>query len=324
MITISKLDENNQIDTVQDIEIGCWIHLAYPTNEELNRVARETKIPKDMLMVALDPEESAHIDVEEEAKLAVVDMPIIEKEDGVNVFSTSPIGFCFNKGYFVSVATKESSIIKDILSNRVRNIDPSKKVRFMLQIINRIEFKYLQYLKRMDKMSLAIQRELERSVKNKELIELLDIEKSLVYFSTSLTANDRVLYKIRRSPDFKKYEEDQDLLEDVITENAQAIEMCSIYRDILSGTMDAYASVISNNLNIIMKLLAIFTITLTVPTVISGLWGMNLEVPFAGTSYGFYLIIAVVIVSTILISGFAVVLSRPGKGSGRRKSRKKK
>ncbi len=323
MITIAKLDENKQLDTIQDFEVGCWIHLAYPTNEELNRVALATNIPKDMLAVALDPEESAHIDVEGETKLAVVDMPVIEKEDGVSVFSTSPIGFCFNKSYFVSVTTKESSSIKDLLSNRIRGVDPTKKVRFMLQIINRIEFKYLQYLKRMDKMSLAIQRELERSVKNKELIELLDIEKSLVYFSTSLTANDRVLYKIRRSADFKKYEEDQDLLEDVITENAQAIEMCSIYRDILSGTMDAYASVISNNLNIIMKLLAIFTITLTVPTVIASLWGMNLVVPFAEMQNGFYIIIGIIIISTILISGFAIYLSKPGKG-GRRKSKKRR
>lgn len=323
MITISKIDQNNQVETMDNFEVGSWIHLYCPTKEEIAIVERETQIPAELLVVALDPEESAHIDIEEEARLVVMDMPIIDRENGISVFSTAPIGLCYNKNFFVTVTTKDTSIIKDFLSGRVKSVDTQKKVRFMLQIINRIEFKYLQYLKRMDKISLLIQRELERSVKNKELIELLDIEKSLVYFSTSLSSNDRVLHKIRRSADFKKYEEDQDLIEDVMTENAQAIEMCSIYRDILSGTMDAYASVISNNLNLTMRLLAIFTIALTVPTVIASFWGMNLQVPFADMQFGFAIIALIAVVATVLVSSLAIFLASPAKRKVRTRKKRK-
>ncbi len=320
MITISKTCSDGLLDTFQEIEKNCWIHLSDPTKEELERVSEGTNIPVATLKVALDPEEFAHIDIEDGVNMIVLDIPIIDRENDIYVYSTIPIGLIYTKDFVVSICLKNTSIINDFLANRVKGVDSAKQVRFLLQVIQRAEFKYLQYLKRIDKNSNIVQQKLHISVKNNELIDLLDIEKSLVYFSTSLAGNDRVLYKIQRHPEFRKFEEDEDLLEDVINDNKQALEMCNIYRDILTGTMDAFASVISNNLNIIMKTLTLLTIIMTVPTVIASLWGMNVFVPFKDNPNGFWYVLAIA-VSIAIIAGI-VLLKISNKPVRYRKSRK--
>ena len=317
MITITKSDEENKLVVINELEKNCWVHLTDPSKSELESVEKMCGIPISTLKVAMDPEEFAHIDIEDGVKMVVLDIPIIEKENKIYVFSTIPIGLIFNKDYFVSVCLKETSIIKDIRANRVKGIDTSCKVKLLLQIVQRAEFKYLQYLKRIDKNSNQVQQRLQESVKNNELIDLLNIEKSLVYFSTSLTGNDRVLYKIQRSQAFMTNEDDIDLIEDVINDNKQAIEMCNIYRDILSGTMDAYASVISNNLNIIMKTLTLLTIIMTIPTIIASLWGMNVPVPFMNSPYGFYILVAIAIVLAIC-AGFVLTKLSNSTGGARK------
>lgn len=321
MITITKTCQDGQLDTIPDFERNSWIHLSDPTREEIERVSLAVAIPVSMIKVALDPEEFAHIDIENGIYMAVLDVPVIEKENEVYVFSTVPIGLIFTNDFFVSVCLKETSIIKDLWANRVKGIETRKQARLLLQIVQRAEFKYLQYLKRIDKTSNVVQQRLHQSVKNNELIDLLDIEKSLVYFSTSLSGNDRVLYKIQRTEDFKKYEEDIDLLEDVINDNKQAIEMCNIYRDILSGTMDAFASVISNNLNIIMKTLTILTLIMTIPQIISSLWGMNVDVPLGAHPFGFWF----VLIGCILLSvaGALVLIKISNSTSSGRRMRKR-
>ncbi|MGI6151314.1 MAG: magnesium transporter CorA family protein, partial [Christensenellales bacterium] len=160
----------------------------------------------------------------------------------------------------------------------------------------------LQYLKQIDKASSVVETELHKSMKNRELIQMLRLEKSLVYFSTSLTGNELVLEKLLRTKSLTRYPDDEDLLEDVIIENKQAIEMCTIYRDILSGTMDAYASVISNNLNIVMKLLAAVTIILSVPQIIYSLFGMNTGVPFQGYAGGFWIVLGLSLALTLVVT----------------------
>ncbi len=322
MITISKTCSDGLLDTIPDMERNSWIHLSDPTREEIERVADCTKIPEEMIRVALDSEEFAHIDVEDGNYMVVVDVPYIEKENDKYIFSTIPIGLIYNKDFFVTVCLKETSIVKDLWANRVKGIETNKQVRLLLQLIQRIEFKYLMYLKRIDKASSAVLVELQKSVRNNELINLLDIEKSLVYFSTSLTSNDRVLLKIQKSIEFKKFEEDEDLLEDVLNDNKQAIEMCNIYRDILSGTMDAYASVISNNLNIIMKTLTVLTIVMTIPTIIASLWGMNLKVPFQDNPYGFFILLGICI--TMALIGAIILTKVSGTKSQTKRVRKNK
>lgn len=181
----------------------------------------------------------------------------------------------------------------------MRDFNIHKRTRFFLQLQYVISKKYLQYLKQIDRSSQRVQAELEKSMKNEELIEMLSLEKALVYFSTSLRSNTAVLDKVPRL--LKFFEEDEDLWEDVLIENRQAIEMSNIYREILSGTMDAYASIISNNLNVVMKVLASITLIISVPSMVAAFWGMNTGVPFEGKAWGFWVVIAICIIVSIIL-----------------------
>jgi len=284
---------------------GTWINLENPSDLEVELVSGTTKIPEYMLKAALDEEERARIDIDDDCTLILVDIPVInEQKDSTYVYSTLPLAMVFNKDYFVTVCLRETSVLGDFVTKAIRNFDVNKRTRFIYQILYCNATKYLYYLKLIDRTASRIQQSLHRSLKNTELIKLLDLDKALVYFSTSLNANQIVIDRIRSLPSIKHYEDDNDLLDDVIIENKQAIEMASIHREVLSGTMDAFASVISNNQNIVMKLLTAITILLTIPTLISGLWGMNVLVPFAENPYGFWIvvgIIAAIIIPVIII-----------------------
>ena len=190
----------------------------------------------------------------------------------------------------ITVTSRESTLINDFTEERVRGFWTYKRTRFILQMLNRNANRFLSYLKQIDKVSTTVQRRLQESMRNQELLQMMQLEKSLVYFSTSLKGNELVLEKMMRMDMLRKYPEDADLLEDVIIENKQAIEMCNIYRDIMSGTMDAYASIISNNLNIVMKVLTSLTVLLAVPTLFASFWGMNTGVPFQGNIMGFWIV----------------------------------
>ncbi len=197
--------------------------------------------------------------------------------------------------------------MKAFVNRRVREFYTFKKTRFVFQILYRNAASYLRYLRIIDRKSDQIEEKLHISQKNSELIELLELEKSLVYFTTSLRSNEVVLEKLLRTERVKKYPEDEDLLEDVIIENKQAIEMANIYSGILSGMMDAFASVISNNLNIVMKFLATVTIVLSIPTMIASFFGMNFDnIPLGHSPFGFFTII----VLTLIISGVVALLFR--------------
>lgn len=300
-----------------------WIHMSNPTDKEIDFVSRATLIPEDYIKAALDSEERAHIEKEEfgakdfpfadevadspllphTVMMSVTDIPITEEDDDKYTYATLPFGFISTDRTVVTVCLNETSIIYDLMAGRyVKDFNIHKRTRFFLQLQYVISKKYLQYLKQIDRASQRVQNELEKSMKNESLIEMLSLEKSLVYFSTSLRANTAVLDKVPRLVKF--YEEDEDLWDDVLIENKQAIEMSNIYRDILSGTMDAYASLISNNLNIVMKALAIITICIDVPAMIAAFFGMNTGVPFSDKSWGFWVVIgisAVILIAILII-----------------------
>lgn len=277
-----------------------WIHLSNPTDKEIELVASSLAIPEEYIKVALDAEERAHIEKDDGVLMAVTDIPITEDDDDLHVYSTLPFGCITCEKAIVTVCLNETSVINDLLAGRyVKDLNIHKHTRFLLQLQYVIAKKYLQYLKQIDKASQRVQAELEKSMKNQELIEMLSLEKALVYFSTSLRSNSAVLDKMPRLVKF--FEEDQDLWEDVIIENRQAIEMSNIYREILSGTMDAYASIISNNLNVVMKILASITLIISVPSMIAALWGMNTGVPFEGKQWGFWVVVAINIVICIVM-----------------------
>ena len=292
MIRIFKT-EDGAMHEKEEMQPGCWIALTNPTASEIIDIADTYQIDPDHLRAPLDEEERSRIEVEDEYTLILVDIPSIEERNGKDWFVTIPLAIITTKDVLITVCLEETPVLTSFMDGRVRDFHTFMKTRFILQILYKNATQFLQYLRIIDKKSEVIERKLHQSQKNEELIELLELEKSLVYFTTSLRSNEVVLEKLLRIEKIKKYPEDTDLLEDVIVENKQAIEMANIYSGILSGTMDAFASVISNNLNIVMKFLATVTIVLSIPTIIFSAYGMNLKgigMPFADHPQGFLIV----------------------------------
>ena len=300
MLSIHKTIDKKmtRLDAIQD---GCWIYLTYPTEDELNTVSEALNVDPGFLRAALDEEETSRIDTEDGQTLIIIDVPAVEKDDAV-VYSTIPLGIIVTEKHIITVCLKESSIVKDFQDGLVKNAETQKRTRFILYMLLQVAKRFLQYLKQIDKIYNYMERHLYKSQRNKELIQLLDLEKSLVYFNTSLKANEVTLEKILRGRIITLYEEDHDLLEDVLIEVRQAIEMANIYSSIISGMMDAFASVISNNLNVIMKVLTSITVLLTVPNIIFGFYGMNITAGLPLDQFWWIpLILAVVTLSVVAI-----------------------
>jgi magnesium transporter len=320
------VDEKLEKVSEADIKKGCWIHLIAPHDSEIDFVAQKTGISEQMLKVALDDEERAHIDKEDKNTLVVIDTPHLEEDDyGEIRYTTMPLGIIYNGEYIVTVCLKENVIVSDFFEGRIKQFQTYKRMRNMLLILQRNATKFIHHLRHLDKMSNRLQAELNKSMKNQELLQLMELEKSLVYYETSINSNEFVLEKIMTLEEIKTYPEDIELLDDVILDNKQASEMCKIYSGILSSTMDAFASVVSNNLNIVMKVLTIITISLSFPTLIASLWGMNVSVPFGGHPAGFWIVFAIIIAVTIIGTVFIMKVNvRSGKRKKKDKPDKRK
>lgn len=287
---------------------GSWIEVTAPTQEETYWLQSVLNIPQEFVRSALDEEETAHIDEEDNAKLIVLDVPLYDSQkNNKYAYTTIPFSIIHTDNYMITVCSIETDLVKDFLA-KTKKIEPHKRVRLTLLFLYRLAMTYILYLKRIDNQTKEVEKELHDSMKNKELFDLMELNKSLVYFSTSLNANRIAIHKLTRSEEFKKYEADFDLLEDTEIEINQAIEMCSVYRDILAGMMDAFASIISNNLNIVMKALAVITIILSIPTLVASFYGMNFTfIPLSDVRSGFYI---AVIGSFILSAVGAIFLYR--------------
>ncbi|WP_026893576.1 magnesium transporter CorA family protein [Clostridiisalibacter paucivorans] len=291
MIKIYNTNEDCKLEEISEVNRGAWINMVNPTDEEIQDINSKFGIDIDLLKAPLDDEESSRLEIEDGQVLVLVDIPMVEKDEDSYVFYTVPLGIILYEKNIITVCLKENNIIDHFIENKVRGFYTYKRTRFVLQILFRIAARYLLYLKQINKISNKIEKQLHKSMKNKELIQLLDLEKSLVYFSTSLKANEIVMEKLLKVDAVKLYPEDEDLLEDVIIENKQAIEMANIYSNILSGMMDAFASVISNNLNIVMKVLTSITIVMSIPTMFASFYGMNVGLPFQNSPHAFLLVI---------------------------------
>lgn len=292
-----------KIDTFED---GAWINLINPTPQEISEISAQFDIETNHILSALDEEERARIEVDDNCTVIIVDVPIKEADEGIGEYVTIPMTIILGDKFIITTCLKNIKLLEDFSSGKVKGFFTYKKTRFILQLLYKNASYYLQYLRQIDRLSHKNEQELQKSLKNKELIELLDLEKSLVYFTTSLRANEIVLEKMMRMETIKQYPEDQDLLEDVIIENKQAIEMANIYSNILSGTRDAFASVISNNLNIVMKTLTSITIVMSIPTMIASFFGMNVNgIPFGNMPHAFMFI---VILSFILSAVLAIFM----------------
>lgn len=290
--------------TTETIQKGAWLNLINPTAEELNITANITGVNLEMLKAALDEEERSRTELDDGCLLVITNIPVLRGRDG---YDTLPLGIIVTVDYFITVCLEDNAVISEFSYENARLFSTFKKTRFLFQILYKSAAYYLRYLKQINRRTDEIETYLRRSMKNQELFDLLDLQKGLTYFSVSLRSNGIVLERLLRMRTnsqlqhlIKMYEEDEDLLEDVIVENKQAIEMVEMYTHILNGMMDTFASIISNNLNIVMKFLAAMTIILAIPTMIASFFGMNVPVPLADSPLGFLYIIIIAMVLAVL------------------------
>ena len=304
MVKIFKTTESGVLQ-IENFESGCWVAMTNPTAEELHEVATRYDIDATDMRAPLDEEERSRIDVEDNYTLILVDIPTIEERNEKDWYGTIPLSIVLCNDTIITVCLEDTPVLTAFMDGRVRNFYIHMKTRFIFQILYRNATLYLNYLRIIDRRSDSIEQKLHEATRNKELIELLELEKSLVFFTTSLKANEIVLEKLLKFSAIKKYPEDEDLIEDVIVENKQAIEMANIYSGILNGTMDTFASVISNNQNSVMKFLTTITIVLSIPTMIASFYGMNVKsfsMPFADSEWGFPIVIGISLIISLIIA----------------------
>ena len=260
----------------------CWVNLYSPTEAEISRVETELNIPQEFLRYPLDEEERPRIDYDDDTNtvLVIVDIPYTIRENESVIYETTPLGILITDKNIVTVSLRQTSILDHFIENRIKDLFIPYRTRFTIQILYAVAREYLRLLRFIDKTLEVSENELEKAVSNKELYKRLELSKSLVYFSSSLKSNEAVLEKLMRGRIIKLYEEDEDLLEDVVIEYKQAHEMSDVYANIVRTTTDAYASIISNNMNDIMKVLAAATIVLTIPDLIGCFFGQNFPMPW--------------------------------------------
>ena len=293
---------------IDRLEKGCWIDVVAPSEEELQEIAAATKIQMDFLTAPLDEEEKSRIEIEDDQILVLVDIPFLRSNKD---YDTLPLGIIITENYITTVCLEPNAVTAEFGAHNTKIFSTFKKTRFLFQILFKSATLYLKYIRIIIRRTDELEKHLRQSMQNSELFNLLDLQKSLTYFSTSLRSNYIVMEKLLRLRSatqsrhlIKLYEEDEDLLEDVIIEYKQAVEMVEMYSHILNSMMEVFASIISNNLNLVMKFLATMTIVLAIPTLVSSMWGMNVPFPFANNPWGF----AIVLTFALGVSGAAAYL----------------
>jgi magnesium transporter len=278
MITIRTQDDK-KLSQSSEIVKDCWVDARNVTREDLAKLEKDFSIQSELIADIMDQDEQARIEKEDEYTAIIVRLPVFDENSEVT-YSAVPVGIILFSDKIVTICQRSSDVLDDLTGHRIRDFNVKNKSAFVLNLMGRAALSYLRALKELNKKTAIIERELQESVKNNELVQLLSVQKSLVYFTTSLKTNELLLEKLQKSPFIHFKEDEQELLEDVLTDNKQAIEMANIYSSILTGTMDAFASVISNNLNRVMRRLTIVSIVLMIPTLISSFFGMNVDLPF--------------------------------------------
>jgi magnesium transporter len=292
-------------EIVNAAEDGCWVRLSYPTEAELVQVSESQCLPLEFLKAALDEEERPRIDSEDGIVLVVLDVPMVTEFEVIKTLTTLPLGIIITEKLIVTVCNRQTSVLDDFIAGKVRHFHTAKRTRFLFQIFYRNASAYLHHLRQIEKTISRIEVELHRSMKNEELFQMMELEKSLIYFSTSLKSNEGVLERILRTKPLKMYDDDAEFLEDVIIENRQAMEMSQIYLHILNGMTQAFATIISNNLNIVMKFLASITIIIAIPTMIASFYGMNvLDLPLSQTPLAFETIFMFSVMISVILGLF--------------------
>ena len=304
MIEIFKSDQHGKLIKIDNIISGCWINMINPSKSDIEFVQSKTNVETEFFEAALDDEESSRIDIENNDTLLIFDIPFVEEDHDGSIYDTYPLGIIYTDLALITVSLRETYIIKDFISNKIPSFFTYKKFRFILQILYRIASYYLLYLRQIEKKSIFLEKKLNKSMKNEGLIKLHSLEKSLIYFSTSLKSNQIILDKLLKLKQIQRYEDDKELLEDVIIENKQAIEMTDIYTEIISSTMEYFSSFISNNFNSVAKTLTSVATVLTIFSVVASTFGMNVILPFQNSQHAFLIVMG----GTSLIVGLILFL----------------
>ncbi len=296
---------HGEICEVNYIQPGSWVRLTDPSMEECRQVAEHFDVDIADVRAALDEEESSRIELEDGYTLILVDIPA-DEESGASArrnFTTIPLGIILAGDCIITVCTEETPILQHFVRNRVKEFSTKKKMRFVYQILFYTATTYQSRLRMVDRRRKAIEENVGENTEDVDLVDLHNLESTLVYFATSLRANGVVLDRLTRYKRLEQYPEDTELLDDVIIENKQAIEMTAIYRDIINGTRELLSSVINNRLNNVMKYLTSITLVMAIPTIISGIYGMNVNekwMPLSNTPYGFSIICFIIVGACIM------------------------
>lgn len=289
--------ENGELQEIKESKEAVWINM-YPPFEhgELDKIAEDLNIPLDFLTDSVDIDERSRYEKDEDTILMLISSPILNDDDKENeaIYLTIPVGIILTEDKIVTITSKENPILEKFMDDKVKNFDPNDRKMFVLQIFEQNVYRFLECLKKLNLKRNLIEQVLYNSSRNEELQQLLRIEKSLVYFVNALNANELLKLKIKRTDLLKIADEENhaDLFEDIIIDNGQALGMSNVYTNILSGTMEAYASIVSNNMNIFIHRLTLITIILMVPTLVASFYGMNLTyLPFQHSRFAFPFII---------------------------------
>ena len=311
MINIYRTDDRI-ISEIDQYMAGAWVKLTAPTLEECAEISDRFHMDIADVRAALDDEESSRINLEDDYTMILVDIPSAEMRNNRHSYTTIPLGILIAEDVVITVCAEETAVLRSFVEQRVRDFSTKKQMRFTYQVLYNACMVYQSLLRSIDRKRTEIEERIDKNTEDVDLIDLHELESNLVYFATSLRANGVVLDRLTRYGRLRQYSEDQELLEDVIIENRQAIEMTQIYRDIINGTRELMSTVINNRLNNVMKYLAAITIVMSIPTIISGLWGMNVGgkwMPFSSTPHGF----AIICLITLLLCVFVMLWLRKKK-----------
>ncbi len=301
MISIYKGKEGLGIAEVQTYTEGCWVNVIDPTSDELSDLTK-LGIPLDFITSPLDLDERPRSEKDDEGtQLILIKIPFFQGDELDVPYTSIPLGIILTEKFVVTVCKKNNIILDELLRTKLKGFSTGKKIRFVLRVLLLSATKFLSYLREINNSVERVEDNLTASMRNKEVLELLKYQKSLVYFETALKSNELMMERLQKTPIFRRFPEDEDLLEDVLTENQQAIEMVAIAENILSSMMDAFASIISNNLNVVMKFLASVTIVLSIPTIITSFFGMNVTLPMSGQPWSYLGVIAIFVALCLLV-----------------------
>lgn len=304
--------DDQVIHEVEKLCDGCWVQMIQPTQQECEELAETLMVDIEDVQAALDVEESSRIELQDGYTLILVDIPAAEVRHEKQMYTTIPLGIIITQDVIVTICTEDTPVLKNFVLSRVKEFSTKKRLRFVYQILYRAAGTYQTSLRIIDKKRMEVEGRIGKNTDNADLIELHELESTLVYFATSLRANGNVLDRLTRYKRLEQYPEDKELLDDVIVENRQAIEMTGIYRDIINGTRELMSAVLDNRLNNVMKYLTSITIVMAIPTMISGLYGMNVNtagMPFAAMKHGF----SIICILTVLICAITMLVLRKKK-----------